>query len=100
MTGINQNIVIDVTLGDPNADPKVTEVYFPTIQGPGLVGPTGPTGPRGSQGARGPTGPTGIGITGPTGPSGPPGDTYISEFIIAGGMQVPPISSIKTLSLD
>jgi len=100
MTGINQNLVIDVTLGDPNADPKVTEVYFPTIQGPGLVGPTGPTGPRGSQGARGPTGPTGIGITGPTGPSGLPGDTYISEFIIAGGMQVPPISSIKTLSLD
>ena len=90
MTGIGEKIVVDVTLGDPKADPSVTQVFFPTLQGPGIMGPTGPTGPRGTQGARGPTGFTGPeGPVGPTGATGVHGDKYISEFIKAGGMQVP-----------
>ena len=97
MTGINQNVVIDVTLGDPKADEKVTSVYFPSLQGAGLMGPTGHTGPRGPQGNRGPTGPTGlIGPQGFTGPSGKRGDVYASEFAISGGTVVPYVDSSLT----
>ena len=97
MSGINQNVVVDVTLGNPSADPKVTEVFFPTLQGVGLVGPTGPTGPRGPQGHRGPTGPTGFtGPNGPAGPSGERGDTYLSEFHIAGGAYIPNLNTQNT----
>jgi YVTN family beta-propeller protein len=101
MTGINQNIVVDVTLGDPNADPKVTQVYFPSLQGAGLMGPTGHTGLRGPQGNRGPTGP--IGLTGPyglTGPEGFRGDVYGSEFAVSGGMQVPYLQATINLTID
>ncbi len=101
MSEINQNVVIDVTLGNPSADPSVTEVYFPSLQGEGLVGPTGPTGPRGPQGYRGPTGPTGLnGPEGPTGPQGKEGDVYFAEFYISGGIPVPTISQLQGYTID